>query len=61
MDEKDNTAVDVRKLQEAQENILKAGLHLEVAKWHWSLYSAYIKAGFSAGQALELVKANINQ
>ena len=60
MDEKDKTAVNVRKLQEATENLLKAGFQHELARWHWALYQAYINVGFSAGPALELVKANIN-
>ena len=61
MDEKDNTAVNVRKLQEIQENIIKSGGLRELAKWHRAMYDAYISAGFTPGQAMELVKANINK
>jgi len=59
MDEKNNTAVNVRKLQEIQENIIKSGGLRELAKWHRAHYDAYISVGFSEEQALELVKTNI--
>jgi hypothetical protein len=59
MDEKDKIAINGRKLQENQENILKAGFHRELAKWHWALFQAYISAGFASVEALELLKAHI--
>jgi len=60
MDDNDDIAVNVRRYQEGQANILKAGFHLELAKWHWALFQAYILAGFTNDEALELVKANIS-
>jgi len=60
MDEKNNMTVYVRRLQEEQENIIKAGYLREMAKWHRAQYDAYICAGFTPEQALELVKVNIN-
>ena len=59
MDENDNIAVNGRKFQECQENILKAGIHRELAKWHWALFRAYIDAGFTDVEALELLKTHI--
>ena len=61
MDEKDKISVDCRKLQEAQENFLKSGFHKEVAKWRKALYEAYVDAGFTSEQALELLKAEIKK
>ena len=61
MDENDKIAVNGRKFQESQENILKAGVHLELAKWHWALFQAYIGAGFTSVEALELLKAHIRK
>ena len=61
MDEKDKLTIECRKLQEAQENLLKSGLHKEIAKWRMALFGAYIDAGFTPEQALELVKTEINK
>jgi len=61
MDEKDNIAVNVRKLQEETENLVKAGFHNELAKWHWALYQAYMNVGFKPHQALKLINASINK
>ena len=60
MDEKSKAAVDARKLQEMTENLLAAGFHDQVAKWHKALYGSYINVGFTPEQALELVKAHIS-
>jgi hypothetical protein len=59
MDEQDKAVVNTRKLQENRADLIKAGLHIEMAKWHKALYDAYLAEGFSAGEALELVKAAI--
>ena len=42
-------------------NIIKSGGLRELAKWHRAMYDAYISAGFTPEQAMELVKANINK
>ena len=59
MDEHDEKEVAFRKLQEQSAQIIGAGMHNEIVKWHKALYDAYVAAGFSEQQALELVKANI--
>ena len=59
MDEKNQQSVKLRKLQEQSANLITGGLHNEIAKWHRAIYDAYIEIGFSAEQALDLVKASI--
>jgi len=59
MDENDKAAVNARKLQEEQENIIKTGFLKENAKWYKALFDAYCGVGFRPEQALELVKAHI--
>jgi len=59
MDEKFRQSVDFRKLQEQLANMIICGLHYEIAKWHRAIYEAYIKVGFTAEQAIDLVKASI--
>lgn len=61
MDKENKISIECRKLQEAQENLLKSGFHKEVAKWRKALYEAYIDAGFTSEQALELVKTEISK
>lgn len=59
MDEKSRQSVNLRKLQEQSANMIAGGLHNEIAKWDRSIYDAYIKAGFTPEQSLDLVKASI--
>lgn len=47
--------VELRKSQEALQNIINYGAHKELAKWHKALFDAYREVGFDVEQALKLV------
>ena len=59
MEEKNKIAVEGRKLQENLENMTQAGIQREMAKYHRTLYSAYVTEGFLPDQAMQLVIAHI--
>lgn len=59
MDEKSKIAVEGRKLNENLANMTAAGVKKGMAKWHRSLYVAYVTEGFLPDQAMALVIAHI--
>jgi DNA-binding protein H-NS len=50
---------EMRKLEEQREQALKAEKYDESAEEVYNLYQSYIKSGFTAEQAWELVKITI--
>lgn len=59
MNEQEKAVVRARKIQEGRANLTNSGILAEMAKWHKTLYDAYIKEGFTRKEALELVKGSL--
>ena len=55
----ENKEVKMRKEQEGLANLINFGMHKEMAKLNKAIYDAHIEVGFSAEQAMELIKVMI--
>jgi len=51
----ENMAVQGRRIQEGQKNILDSGVLKMQAEWHKAVYDSYINCGFDKDQAMELL------